>query len=228
MKRVLALCSLTLWMAATASAQTPSNGTTAATTAATVTTNTATTTTATTSAAATPDLVVLKHTWSKERINWEGDPFGGTVENFDDLRRRMADQRRMERARANGNTAEAAKVEREMRSEQVIKSRAPAPPRYAFLYKISVRNEGPKVVKEIDWDYVFTDSVTGEVVGRREFTGVEKIAPGKSKELSFMTPAAPAQRISVYALDKRERAGLNGQVVLVRVLYEDGTVWQRP
>ena len=34
--------------------------------------------------------------------------------------------------------------------------------------------------------------------------------------------------VSVHALDKRERAGLNEQVVLVRVLYEDGTVWQRP
>ncbi len=208
MKRVLALCCLTLWAAAAASAQSPAAPTTAT--------------------AATPGVVVVKHAWSKERINWEGDPFGGPVETFEDVRRRQADQRRIERARASGNTAEAAKVEREMRSEQVIKARPPAPPRYAFLYKISVRNEGPKAVKEFDWDYVFTDAVTGEVVGRREFTGVEKIAPGKSKELSFMTTSAPAQRISVHALDKRERAGLNEQVVLVRVLYEDGTVWQRP
>ena len=222
MKRVLALCCLTLWMGATASAQTP------ATTAATTTATTTTTVAAATAPAAPPDLVVLKHSWSKERINWESDPFGGPVETFNDMRRRQADQRRIERARASGNTAEASKVEREMRSEQVIRARPPAPPRYAFLYKISVRNEGPKAIKEIDWDYVFTDAVTGEEVGRREFTGVEKIAPGKSKELSFTTPAPPARRISVHALDKRERAGLNEQVVLVRVLYEDGTVWKRP
>ncbi|HEX9918811.1 MAG TPA: hypothetical protein VGA87_06575, partial [Pyrinomonadaceae bacterium] len=78
-----------------------------------------------------PDVAVVKHSWSKERINWEGDPFGGSVENFDDLRRRMADQRRVERARASGNIGEAAKVEREMRAEQVIKSRPPTPPRYS-------------------------------------------------------------------------------------------------
>jgi hypothetical protein len=222
MKRVLALCCLTLWTGATASAQTPAATTAAAATPA------APSAAPATAPAAPPDVVVLKHSWSKERINWESDPFGGPVETFDDVRRRQADQRRIERARATGNTAEAAKVEREMRSEQVIKARSPAPPRYAFLYKISVRNEGTKAVKEIDWDYVFTDSMTGEEVGRREFTGVEKIAPGKSKELSFTTPAPPARRISVHALDKRERAGLNEQVVLVRVLYEDGTVWQRP
>jgi len=191
-------------------------------------TTTTTPATAAKTTAETHGVVVLKQSWSKERINWEGDPFGGAVENFDDVRRRQADQRRVERARASGNSAEAAKVEREMRSEQVIKSRPPAPPRYAFLYKISLRNESTKAIKEIDWDYVFTDSVTGEEVGRREFTGVEKIAPGKSKELSFMTPAAPAQRISVYALDKRERAGISEQVVLVRVRYEDGTEWKKP
>jgi hypothetical protein len=217
MKRTLALCCLTLLFGATASAQSPAPATV-----------TAAATKTTTTAAETNGLVVLKHGWSKERVNWEGDPFAGTVESFDDMRRRLADQRRVERARGSGNTVEAAKVEREMRAEQVIKARPPAPPRYAFRYKISVRNEGTKAVKEIDWDYVFTDSVTGEEVGRREFTGVEKIAPGKSKELTFMTPAAPAQRISVYALDKRERAGLNEQVVLVRVLYEDGTEWKKP
>ncbi|MBA3242399.1 MAG: hypothetical protein H0T60_14315 [Acidobacteria bacterium] len=172
-------------------------------------------------------VAVLKYSWVKERINWEGDPFGGPVENFEDMRRRQADQRRVERARAGGNTAEAAKVEREMRSEQVIKSRAPAAPRYAFHYKISVRNAGQKAIKELDWDYVFFDATTGQELGRREFTGVEKIAPGKSKELSFMTSSPPVRRISVQSLDKNEREGLREQVVLVRVLYEDGTVWRQ-
>ena len=173
-------------------------------------------------------VAVLKYGWAKERVNWEGDPFGGPVESFDDMRRRQADQRRVERARANGNTAEAAKVEREMRSEQIIKSRPPAPPRYAFHYKISVRNDGQKAIKELDWDYVFFDATTGQELGRREFTGVEKISPGKSKELSFMTSSPPVRRISVQSLDKNEREGLREQVVLVRVLYEDGTVWRRP
>jgi hypothetical protein len=174
-----------------------------------------------------PGVDVLKHSWSKERINWEADPFSGAVENFDDVRRRMADQRRVERARTTGNAAEAAKVEREMRSEQVIRSRAPAPPRYAFLYKISIRNNGSKAIKELDWDYVFNDAATGLELGRREFTAVEKIGPGKSRELSFLVSSPPAMRISVQSLDKKEREGLAEQIVLVRVLYEDGTVWQR-
>ena len=62
---------------------------------------------------------------------------------------------------------------------------------------------------------------------RREFTSEEKISPGKSKELSFFITTPPAQRISIYALDKKERDGLDGHVVVVRVLYDDGTVWER-
>ena len=171
---------------------------------------------------------VVKYNWSKERINWEGDPFGGPVESFDDMRRRRVDERRVERARASGNIGEAAKVEREMRAERVIKERPPAPPRYAFSYKVSVKNTGAKTIKELDWDYVFTDASTGQELDRRQFTGVEKIAPGKSKELAFLVPTPPTKTISAQSLNKRERDGLKEQVVIVRVLYDDGTVWQLP
>ncbi len=173
-----------------------------------------------------PALTVVKHSWTKERINWEGDPFGGPVENFDDVRRRRVDERRVERARGAGNIGEAAKVEREMRAEQVIKSRPPAPPRYAFLYKISVTNTSEKTIKAIDWDYIFFSSNTQSETGRLEFTNAEKIGPGKSKELHVMARKPPAKTVSVYALDKSERQGLDGQVVIMRIEYTDGSVWQ--
>ena len=175
-----------------------------------------------------PDAVVVKHGWSKERINWEGDPFGGPVETFDDMRRRMADQRRIDRARGSGNIAEAAKVEREMRSEQVIKARPPAPARYGFLYRASVKNTGEKTIKLIDWDYVIFNTDTHVEIGRLQFTTEQKIAPGKSKELNAMSRKPPAPTVSIYALGKNERLGLDGQVELVRVEYTDNTVWQRP
>lgn len=173
-------------------------------------------------------VAVVKHSWTKERINWEADPFSGPVENFDDMRRRRADERRLERARGSGNIAEAAKVEREMRSEQVIKARPPAPPRYVFHYKVSVKNNTDKTIKSIDWDYVFFSANTQSEAGRLEFTSEEKIGPGKSKEINVMARKPPAKTISVYALDKRERQGLDGEIVIVRVEYTDGTVWQRP
>jgi hypothetical protein len=174
------------------------------------------------------DFTIVKHSWSKERINWEGDPFRGPVETFDDLRRRLADERRVGRARASGNTAEAAKVEREMRSEQVIKARPPAPPRYAFLYKLSIRNNTNKTIKVIDWDYVFFNTDTQTETGRMEFTSEEKIGPGKTKQLNAMARRPPATTVSVYELNKTERQGLDGEVVIVRLEYTDGSIWQHP
>ncbi|MGH9871533.1 MAG: hypothetical protein ACRD9S_03580 [Pyrinomonadaceae bacterium] len=174
-----------------------------------------------------PQALVMKQNWSKERINWEGDPFGGPVETFDDLRRRMADQRRVDRARGSGNVGEAAKVEREMRSEQVIKARPPAPPRYGFLYQASVKNTSEKTIKLIDWDYVFYNNTQVET-GRLKFTSEERIGPGKSKKLNAMSRKPPAPTVSIYALDKNERQGLDGQVLLVRIEYTDGTIWQLP
>ena len=174
------------------------------------------------------DAVVVKHGWSKERIDWEGDPFGGPVETFDDLRRRMADQKRVDRARGSGNLAEAAKVEREMRSEQVIKARPPKPARYGFLYRASVKNTGEKTIKLIDWDYVILNNDTQVEIGRLQFTSDQKIGPGKIKELNAMSRKPPAPTVSIYALNKDEAQGLDGQVVLVRIEYTDSTVWQRP
>lgn len=174
-----------------------------------------------------PELTIVKHSWTKERINWEGDPFGGPVENFDDLRRRRVDERRVERARGSGNIGEAAKVERETRAEQVIKSRPPAPPRYAFLYKAFVQNTSNKTIKAIDWDYIFSSSNADVETTRLEFTSEEKIGPGKTKELSVTARRPPAKTVSVYALDKNERQGLDGQVIVLRIQYTDGSVWQR-
>jgi hypothetical protein len=172
-------------------------------------------------------VAVVKHSWSKDRVGWERDPFSGPNDSFGDVRRRAVDERRYERARGTGNIGEAKKIEQEMRAEQVIRSRPPDPPRYAFTYKATFRNDSPKAVREIDWDYVFLDAETGEELGRRQFTGVERIAPGKTKELVFLVPTPPSARISVHALGKNERAGMREEVVVVGVRYEDGGAWKR-
>jgi len=175
-----------------------------------------------------PDISVSKYSWSKERIGWERDPFGGPVESFGDMRRRTSDERRLERARAGGNVGEANRIERDLRAEQVLRARQTAPPRYSFLYKISITNAGAKTVQEVDLDYAFLDAATGQEIGRRRFTGAEKVKPGKSKEFSFSAATPPTHMVSVYALDKNEQKGLRGQVLIMRVQYADGSVWQRP
>lgn len=178
----------------------------------------------------TAEVQVVKFNWSKERINWEQNPFGGPNENFHEMQFRARSEKRASDAR-RANSPDASKLEKDARTDAAIiqaERQKKGPPRYTFLYRTSIKNTSEKTIKEIDWDYLFLDAVTGEELGRRQFTSVETIGPGKSRELSFMLPAPPTQRISVYALDKKERVGAGEQVTIVRVQYSDGSVWQMP
>ena len=175
-----------------------------------------------------PGVAVVKFGWDKERVNWERDPFGGPVENFEEMRVRARNEKRIDDAKRGGG-GDVDRIRREARADAALLelARRKGPPRYGFRYKLSVRNDGAKAVKELDWDYVFTDAATGEELGRHEFTSEGRIGPGKSKEFSFFIPRPPTLRVSAYALDKKERDGLGEQIVLVRILYEDGAVWER-
>ena len=183
------------------------------------------------SSTTTPEVEVIKFSWSKERLNWEQNPFNGPNENFHEMQYRARAERRVADAKKSGTTGQQTSAERDLKVDAAIvqASRQPSgPARYYFIYRASFKNASTKPIAEIDWDYVFVDSATGLELSRHEFTSTKTIAPGKSRELSFMLSTPPTKQISVYALSKQERAGLADQVVVVRVQYADGSVWQRP
>ena len=165
-------------------------------------------------AASTPpsgELQVLNHTWEKVRINWEGDPLSAPVEGYTEMRLRVATERRPRSALEVRQNQDAKKEEK----------KPSPPPRYIFSYKVEMVNPSLKTIKEIDWDYVFSDTATGEELGRREFTSTEKIGPGKKKTLIVRVSAPPAQRISVHSLGKNERDGLAEKIEVVDVRYDE-------
>jgi len=175
-----------------------------------------------------PDIELVKFSWSKERLNWEGNPFGGPNENFHQMQFRARAEKRVSDAKRS-NSPEVSKVEKEAKADTAIVEAAnqnTKPPRYYFFYRASVKNVSTKQITEIDWDYVFLDAVSGEELDRRQFTSVQNIGPGKQKELVFQLQTPPTRRISVQALDKKERVGLDERILIVRIKYADGSVWQ--
>ncbi|MCA1592194.1 MAG: hypothetical protein LC754_05995 [Acidobacteria bacterium] len=179
-----------------------------------------------------PGVSVIKFSWSKDRINWERDPFGGTVESGDEMRLRSRGEKRIEDAKSRGDKAEVERLKREAGTDAAIiahRHRDRGPARYVFTYKASVRNDGTLAIKSIDWDYVFYDAATREELGRHQFTSEGKLNAGKSREFTFTIPTPPSRTVSAETLDSRkERASLDGRVVLMRVVYADGTIWQPP
>jgi len=173
-------------------------------------------------------LAVVKFSWSKERINWQQDPFSGPIENFDEMRVRSRNEKRIQDAKRGGNGSEIARAERDAKTDAALTAQIHKnkPGRYQFLYAVQVRNSGDKVIKAVDWDYVFFDLNNQNELGRRQFRTEEKIAPGKSKELKSFMRTPPTQTVSIHSLVKNERANLGEQVVIVRIEYLDGSVWQ--
>ena len=171
---------------------------------------------------------VLKSNWSKERIGWERDPFGGPIENFDEVRARTRNEKRIDDSK-RGNSAETDRIKREARADAAniaAKHQQKTPSRYVFVYKATVKNSSSKTIKSIDWDYIFLERGTENELGRQQFTSEEKIAPGKTKELSVTITKPPTKTISLTALNNNERGSLDSRVIIVRIDYTDGTSWQ--
>lgn len=169
------------------------------------------------------DVEVLKSSWSKVRIGWERDPFAGPLENFDEMRSRARNERRI--AQGGG---ERAKREAKADEANLAKQREQKPPRYYFVYKTKVKNNSTSAIVQIDWDYVFYERDTENEMGRQQFTSDEPIPPGKTKELTVAMLSPPTKTVSVTSLNLDERDRFTEKIVLISIKYADGRVWNAP
>ena len=176
------------------------------------------------------NLTVVKFDWSKERVGWQLDPFGGPIENFDEMRVRARNEKRISDAKRGGIGAEVGRAERDARTDAALTAQIhkSTPGRYGFIYKVQVLNNSAKVIKAIDWDYILFALNTQEELGRKQFSTIDKIGAGKSRELKVFIRTPPTQLISINSLNSKERANLGESVVIVRVEYADGSVWKQP
>jgi len=167
------------------------------------------------------DVEVVKASWGKIRIGWERDPFGGPLENFDEMRSRARNERRI--AQGGG---ERAKREAKADAANLAQQREKNPPKYYFIYKTKLKNNSRSPITQLDWDYVFLERGTENELGRQQFTSDEQIGPGKTKELTVTLTSPPTKTVSVTSLNLEEHDRFTERIELVRVQYADGHVWQ--
>jgi hypothetical protein len=148
----------------------------------------------------------------------------------DELIRQSQREAQLAAARNSANKGAAGKIETQITNHEqaTAKARQTAPPSDAYRYVVKLRNNGNKVIKSIDWDYLFLDPDTSIVVSRHQFTSDDTIKPGKSKEISVLYLNPPIQTVSAKMLSKKNLANYKEQVVLVRIQFSDGSVWQHP
>lgn len=173
-------------------------------------------------------LVVLKCSWEKERIRPR--PSLVTLASQDELIQQSRREQQLAVAKNEGDRGKVSKIETQISNHQKATANASQTelPRDGYRYKVKLRNDGPKTIKSIDWDYLFLDPTDHQGLARHQFTSDETIKPGKSKEISVLYLNAPVKTLNARSLKKKDSLAFVEQVVVVRIQYSDGSSWRRP
>lgn len=112
--------------------------------------------------------------------------------------------------------------------KNVQESRTPqSKPVDAFSYKVKFHNTSAQGVDILFWEYQFIDKATPSTVTRRQFLCAANMKPGKEKELVAFSLGGPSEVINVETLAKNADKPFDEKVVVNRVEYADGSIWQR-
>ena len=96
-----------------------------------------------------------------------------------------------------------------------------------YVYQIRVSNSGTKKIRSVVWDYVLLDPATQREMGRNQFESRVGLGVGKTKDLIGSSKMPPAQIVDVSKSDKVAPGQYAEAVDIRRVVYDDGTVWER-
>ena len=110
--------------------------------------------------------------------------------------------------------------------KSVAESRTPKPkPMDGYAYHIKVQNTTTKLVEFVFWEYQFHDPANPDLAARRQFLCGVNIAAGKTKDLEGFSLSGPSDVVDVKTLDSG--AAFKESVVVNRIEFSDGTIWQR-
>jgi len=96
-----------------------------------------------------------------------------------------------------------------------------------YAYRVKVQNASTRVVEILFWEYQFIDPANAANVTRRQFLCGVNIKADKEKELLAFSVSGPSDVVSVKTLADKSGSSLQEKVVINRVEYADGTIWQR-
>ncbi|HEX8749108.1 MAG TPA: hypothetical protein VF717_18170 [Pyrinomonadaceae bacterium] len=117
---------------------------------------------------------------------------------------------------------------RDAMEKSVQEARSPKPsPVDGFSYRLKIQNSSAKVIEVIFWEYQFTESSDVTRVARRQFLCGVNIKPRKEKELQAFSMSGPGGVISAESMAGKPGNAYQERVVINRVEYADGTIWQR-
>ncbi len=96
-----------------------------------------------------------------------------------------------------------------------------------YAYQVKVRNASAKVIEVLFWEYQFIESANPSNVARRQFLCSLKVKPDKEKEVESFSVSGPSGVVSAESLGNKSGNLYQEKVLINRVEYADGSIWQR-
>lgn len=93
---------------------------------------------------------------------------------------------------------------------------------YVFKYtaKATLKNTGSKTIKNVSWDYVFTDARDGKELKRYSFQSKQQMLPGDTQTLLRDIGLDPKENTRHISIGKQG-------VEIIKIEYTDGSVWRQ-
>jgi hypothetical protein len=110
--------------------------------------------------------------------------------------------------------------------EKIVQEARTADPKPldGFTYLAKIRNGGKQAIEIVFWEYQFIDTASKDVTRHQFLCGV-KIKPDKEKEVEAFSMMRPSSVVDAGTLVNNK--ALQEKVLINRVEYADGTIWQR-
>ena len=170
------------------------------------------------------DLTVLKHSWRKDFVGLRAD--SNPLQPNEDLIRQTRAEKQVIRDRDYRSPNQTTEL------PMPVPGPRPIPPAskgsVVYVYKVTVKNNGAKRIRKVFWEYQFLHPETQEVLGSRRITSRVKLSPGKTEVLKVQLFQQPTHIVSADQLGKKYRDQFKEQVIIHRIDYTDGSMWQRP
>ena len=96
-----------------------------------------------------------------------------------------------------------------------------------YLYRARIQNGGDQLIEILFWEYQFAEKANPENTTRHQFLCGVSIRPGKDKELEGFSVTPPNNVVNVDTLSNKSDNPFTEKVVINRVEYSDGSIWQR-
>jgi hypothetical protein len=168
------------------------------------------------------DLTVVDHSWHRDYAGTQAD--SNPLQPNEDLIRQTRAEKKVIRQRDNDPPST---VERPM----PVPGPRPLPDgrirRDVYVYKLTLKNNGTKRIKFVDWEFQFLHPETQEVLGSRRITSKVKLAPGKTEKIEARLLQQPTHIVAADQLGKKDRDQFKEAVIIHRIVYSDGSVWER-